>query len=76
MDSNIEVVASAPAREVLRDSRGTIVGILEQQRLVGKILLRDARGTILGSFDARSDTTRDASGRLVGRDNLSMLLKR
>lgn len=40
-------------------------------------VLRDGRGTVLGSYDARSDTTRDAAGRLVGRGYLlPMLLSR
>ncbi len=70
-------VMAAPAREVLRDSRGNIINVLERQRLTGKVLLREARGTILGSYDARSDVTRNASGRLVGRGYLlPMLLSR
>lgn len=59
------IVMAASAREVLRDGRGNIIGALEHQRLAGKVLLRDAHGTILGSYDARSATTSDASGRMV-----------
>lgn len=77
MDGPAAIVTAAPAREVLRDGRGTIIGVLERQRLARKVLLRDARGTILGSYDPRSDTTRDASGRLVGQGYLlPMLLSR
>jgi len=77
MEGSATIIIAAPAREVLRDGRGTIIGVLERQRLVGKVLLRDARGTILGSYDARSDVTRDASGRLIGQGYLlPMLLSR
>lgn len=76
MDSSVEIVASASAREVLRDGRGTVIGVLERQGLVDKVLLRDARGTILGSYEARSNTTRDASGKIIGKGNLLMILIR
>lgn len=52
MDGPAAIVMAAPAREVLRDGRGTIIG----------------------SYDARSDVTRDASGRLVGRGYLLPML--
>ena len=64
----VEYVAQAP--EVLRDYRGTILGRIENQRLTGKLVARDARGVIVGSYDSRSDDTRDAHGRVVGRGNL------
>lgn len=55
MDGSAAIVMAEPAREVLRDGRGNI----------------------LGSYDARSDTTRDAAGRQVGRGYLlPMLLSR
>lgn len=74
MDGSVGIVMAAPSREVLRDGRGTIIGVLERQRLARKVLLRDACGTILGSYDARSDVTRDASGRLVGQGYLLPML--
>ena len=52
MDGTTAIVMAAPAREVLRDDRGTT----------------------LGSYDARSDATRDASGRMVGRGYLLPVL--
>ncbi len=63
-------VEQAPVREVLRDRQGRIIGILERQRLTGKVVARDARGRLVGTYDERSQTTRDASGRLIGRGNL------
>ena len=67
-------VERAPAREILRDARGRIVGTLEHQRLTRKIVGRDARGRLVGTYDERdggnSGTTRDAHGRVIGRGNL------
>jgi YD repeat-containing protein len=67
-------VEQAPARQTLRDARGTLIGTLEHQRLTGKIVARDARGRLVGTYDERSGghsgTTRDARGRLVGKGNL------
>ncbi len=60
-------VEQAPARQTLRDARGTLIGNLERQR-TGKIIARDARGPLVGSFDGRS--TRDASGRLLAHGNV------
>lgn len=77
MDGSAAMVMAVPAREALRDGRGNILGVLERQRLVGKVLLRDAWGALLGSYDARSDVRRDASSRLVGQGYLlPMLLSR
>ena len=63
-------VEQAPARQTLRDARGTLIGTLEHQRLTGKIVARDARGRLVGTFDERSGATRNARGRLIGRGNL------
>jgi hypothetical protein len=63
----VEFVAQAP--EVLRDHRG-IIGRIETQRLTGKTIARDARGVVVGTYDSRSNETRDAHGRVVGRGNL------
>ena len=63
-------VEQAPVRQTLRDVRGTLIGTLERQRLTGKVVARDAQGRLIGSFEERSNTTRDASGRLVARGNL------
>jgi len=65
----IEEIA-APACEVLRDHRGTIIGTLEPQRLTGKVVARSPGGIVVGVYDPRSTETRDAHGRLVGRGNL------
>jgi hypothetical protein len=64
----IEIVA--PAREVLRDHKGTIIGTVEPQRLTGKVVARDARGILVGTYDPRLKETRDARGRVIGRGNL------
>jgi hypothetical protein len=68
MDAPVIEIA-APAREVLRDERGTITGTLEPQALTGKVLARDAHG-VVGTYDPRLNETRDAHGRVIGRGNL------
>ena len=71
MDAVIMTVQSAAqAREVLRDHRGIIMGVLEPQRLTGKLIARNARGVMVGSYDPRSNENRDAHGQVVGRGNL------
>jgi hypothetical protein len=70
MDIPIIEEFAAPAREVVRDRRGTIMGALERQRLTGKLVARDARGVLVGTYDPRSNETRDRHGRVVGRGNL------
>ncbi len=65
----IEITAPA-ACEVLRDHRGTIIGRVETQHHTGKLVARDARGVVAGSYDRRSNETRDARGRVIGRGNL------
>lgn len=71
MDAAIMIMESAvPACEALRDHRGTIIGVLDPQRLTGKLIARDARGVIVGSYDPRLNETRDAHGRVIGRGNL------
>lgn len=63
-------VQDQPARETIRDARGTIVGVIERQRLTGNLVARDRHGAIVGAYEERSRTTRDAHGRIVGRTNL------
>lgn len=70
IDAALIQVEQAPAREIIRDGRGVIVGVIERQRLVGKLIARDARGVVVGVYEERSRTTRDSRGRLVGQTNL------
>ena len=71
MDAIVTIIENtAPAPEVLRDHRGTVIGRLESQRLTGKLIARDARGVMLGSYDPRLNETRDARGRVIGRGNV------
>ena len=78
MDADLVHVQEQPAREALRDARGTIVGVIERQRLTGNLVARNRHGTIVGAYEERSRTTRDAHGRIVGRTNLlpALLLQR
>jgi hypothetical protein len=70
MDAPAIEVGAPAAREVLRDHKGTIIGTLEPQRLTGNLIARDARGVLVGTYHPRSNETRDARGRVVGRANL------
>ena len=70
MDGALVQVQNQPARETIRDARGTIVCVIERQTQVGKLIARDRQGIIVGVFEERTRTTRDAHGRLVGRANL------
>ena len=70
MDVALVQVRHEPARETIRDARGTIVGVIERQRLTGNLVARVRHGTIMGVYEERSRTTRDAHGRLVGTTNL------
>lgn len=63
-----EHAASGPV--VLRNQRGTIFGRREEQRPIGKIVARDARGVLVGVYDARSNLTRNAAGRVLGSGHL------
>ncbi|ODT21112.1 MAG: hypothetical protein ABS35_18265 [Kaistia sp. SCN 65-12] len=74
MDAAIVEIQQAPAREVIRDRRGVVIGVIERHRLVGKLIARDRHGTVVGVYEERSRTTRDRHGRLVGRTNLLPLL--
>ncbi len=70
MEVPIVHVEQAPTREIIRDRRGTVIGTVERQRHVGRLIARDRRGVLVGHYDERSRATRDAYGRLVGRTNL------
>lgn len=70
IDAAIVEIQNAPARETIRDRRGIVIGTIERQQLVGKLIARDARGVIVGAYEERSRTTLDRHGRLVGRTNL------
>jgi hypothetical protein len=70
MDAVPIIEVTALAREVIRNSRGTVLGVYERQSLTGKIIARNAQGLVVGSYDPRSNETRDSRGRVVGRGNL------
>lgn len=74
MDAAIVQVQDEPAREVVRDARGVVIGAIERQQMVGRQIARDRHGIIVGAFEERTRTTRDAHGRLVGRANLLPML--
>lgn len=70
MDAVVVQIQHEPARENVRDRRGIIIGTIEHQRHVGRLIARDGQGVLVGHYDQRSRTTRDAHGRLLGRTNL------
>lgn len=70
MDAAIVETQQVPAREVIRDRRGFIVGTIERQRNAGKLIARNRHGIVVGAYDEHSQTTRNARGQLIGRANL------
>ena len=74
MDADIVHVQDQPVRETVRDAQGTTVGVIERQRLTGKLVARDRHGVIVAVYEERWRTTRDAHGRIVGRTNLLPVL--
>ena len=70
MDAVPVIEVTAPAREVIRNSRGTVLGVYQRQSLTGKLIARNARGLAVGSYDPRSNETRDSRGNVVGKGNL------
>lgn len=69
-DAAIVEIQQAPAREIMRDRRGVILGTIERQRYAGRLIARDRHGIVVGVYEERSRTTRDSRGRIVGRPNL------
>ena len=57
----------------LRDPHGKLLGKIRSASS-GKLEGRDATGRLKGSYDPKSDTTRDATGKLVGKGNLLSML--
>lgn len=70
MDAVVAQHEQAPAREVLRDGRGTIIGSIERQRLTSKLVARNKQGKVVGVHDPRAGETRNARGRVISRGNL------
>lgn len=70
MDAAIVQIPQALAREIMRDARGEIIGLIERQRHTQKLIARDASGVLVGIYEERSRLTRDARGHIVGRTNL------
>jgi hypothetical protein len=56
-------------KTILRDRNNRPIGSIERLR-DDRIEGRDANGRLKGTYDTKSDTTRDSSGRPVGRGNL------
>lgn len=71
MDAAFVEIQQAPAREIICDRRGVVIGTIERQPMVGRLIARDQRGLIVGIYEERSRTTRDAHGQLVGRPTYS-----
>ena len=59
--------------QVLRDKSNRILGKIRQLSN-GKLEGRDASNRIKGTYDPRTNETRDASNRVVGKGNLLAVL--
>ena len=56
------------AEQELRDPRGKLLGRIK--KVGGKLEIRDARGRLKGRYDPKTNETRDANGKLIGKGNL------
>ena len=56
------------ADQELRDRAGRLLGKIRQNG--HKLEARDATGKLKGTYDTKTDTTKDATGRSVGKGNL------
>jgi len=52
----------------LRSPNGQLLGTLHQEN--GYTILRDKHNNKLGAYNPRTNDTRDANGRLIGRGDL------
>ena len=66
---NFETAAAHEVNGDLKDASGRLLGRIKQ-RGSGMLEIRDKKNRLAGTYDFRSNATRDASGRLVGRGNL------
>ena len=57
-------------RETIKDYSGRIIGYLESQPN-GDIIAKDASGKILGRYDATTNTTKDAYGKILFKGNMA-----
>jgi hypothetical protein len=64
---------SYPIRSELRDPTGKLVGHIRVQAN-GNRSVHDLTGRQLGTYDARSNSTRNIAGRIVGRGDLLVTL--
>ena len=56
------------ATQDLRDRTGKLLGRIKE--VGGKFEIRSATGALKGKYDSKTNETRDATGRLVGKGNL------
>lgn len=56
------------SKQVLRDKSGKKIGEIKEES--GKLVIRDASGRKKGTYDPKTNTTRDASGRKVATGNM------
>jgi hypothetical protein len=63
------------SNQELRDRNGKLIGRIREIS-GGKLEGRDASGRLKGTYDPRTNETRDAAGRLIGKGNqLSILVR-
>ena len=58
------------SRETIKDYSGRIIGYLEIQSN-GDVIAKDASGKILGRYDAITNTTKDAYGKILFKGNMA-----
>lgn len=60
------------SQEMLRDGKGLLIGKLKKEP--GVQTLYNAKNLILGTYNEKSNTTYDKTGKLVGRSNVLLSL--
>ncbi|HET6385550.1 MAG TPA: hypothetical protein VFJ58_19320 [Armatimonadota bacterium] len=61
------------ADQELRDRAGRLIGKIRATNS-GRLEGRNAAGQLKGTYDPKSDTTKDHTGRTIGRGNLLAVL--
>ncbi len=61
------------ATEVLKNKRGVTIGTITDSSS-NKLVIKNRNGVTLGYYDKIANTTKDRSGKLIGRGNLLVSL--
>lgn len=72
----VPLAHAASGRQELRNAAGKLLGTIKEVSAI-RWEARLANGKLVGTYDPKADTTRESSGRLVGKGNqLAALIHR